>query len=82
MVNAITDMMSIKDEGKARKSVLLVQSGQERIIGQHVTEKEKQWFYKRMKYNAEKHPKEPEPEKPPMSDEEKEDMMNQIKSNP
>ena len=33
----IADMMVLKEFAKTRKSILFVQSGEERILGQHVT---------------------------------------------
>ena len=45
VVTSITDMMEIKELGKTRKSILLIKSGEERIIGAHVTQEEKDEFY-------------------------------------
>ena len=45
VVSSITDMMEIKTFGKTRKSVLLVRSGEERILGAHVTAEEKEDYY-------------------------------------
>ncbi|CAI2383111.1 unnamed protein product [Moneuplotes crassus] len=45
VITTITDMMEIKEYSKARKSVLMVKSGEERIIGAHVTEDEKKDLY-------------------------------------
>ena len=50
----IADMMVLKDFAVTRKSVMMIQSGQERVMGQYVTEKEKDKFYKKMKQNARK----------------------------
>lgn len=88
IVTQLSDMMTLKDFGKDRKSVLLVQSGQERIIGRHVTEKEKQNFYKRMKKNAIENPApvEEKPEKkekqPKLTEEEKQKLKDQIMNDP
>ena len=48
----IADMMVIKEFAVTRKSVMMIQSGQERVMGQYVTEKEKELYYKKMKKNA------------------------------
>ena len=60
MVNAISDMMQLKDFAKRQKAVLMVGSGSERLMGQYVTEKEKQRYYKKAKLNAEKKRKQAE----------------------
>ena len=49
VVTSITDMMEIKEFGKTRKSVLFIKSGEERIIGPHVTKQEKDDFYATIK---------------------------------
>ena len=91
-VTSISDMMSIKDFGKTRKSILMVQSGQERLMGQYVTEPEKKNYYKRAKLNAvkkaeydAKHPKpkeEKKEKKKKLSPEEMEEMKQKLMNDP
>ena len=45
VITSITDMMEIKEYSKSRRSVLMIKSGEERIIGAHVTEEEKKDLY-------------------------------------
>ena len=45
VITSITDMMEIKEYSKSRISVLMIKSGEERIIGAHVTEEEKKDLY-------------------------------------
>lgn len=62
VVTSITDMMEIKELGKTRKSVLIVKSGEERIIGAHVTKEEKEEFYKQIQGKNKKKPEKPKRE--------------------
>ena len=66
VVTSITDMMEIKEVGKTRKSILMIKSGEERIIGAHVTKEEKDKLYDQIqgKYKRRK----------PKKTEEKEDL--------
>ena len=45
VITSITDMMEIKEYGKTRKSVLMIKSGEERILGAHVSQEEKEDYY-------------------------------------
>ena len=54
VVTSITDMMEIKEFGKTRKSVLILKSGEERIIGAHVSQEEKDKYYDQIRGKATK----------------------------
>ena len=47
-------MMEIKEFGKTRKSVLILKSGEERIIGAHVSQEEKDKYYDQIRGKATK----------------------------
>ena len=74
VVTSITDMMEIKEFGKTRKSVLILKSGEERIIGAHVTKEEKDKYYDQIRGKSTKKSDKNDKEEKSESSEKKEDL--------